>query len=73
MLLAGNNEADGQQCVFLTEDGNNMIQSNANQDGLIALDDFNNTVGQMLPQQVCRISSLIVMLESLSRLKIIYI
>lgn len=73
MLLAGNNESDGQQCVFLTEDGSNMIQGNANQDGLIALDDFNNSVGQMLPQQVCKIISIIVILELLSRLIIIYI
>lgn len=57
MLLAGNGEGDGQQCVFLTEDGNSMIQGNANQDGMIALDDFGNSVGQMMPQQVCKIIS----------------
>lgn len=55
MLLAGNGEGDGQQCVFLTEDGNNMIQANTNQEGMIALDDFGNSVGQIMPQQVCKI------------------
>lgn len=54
MLLAGNGEGDGQQCVFLTEDGNSMIQSNTNQEGgMIAIDDFGNSVGQIMPQQVC--------------------
>jgi hypothetical protein len=51
--LAGNGETDGQQCVFLTEDGNSMIQANTNQEGMIALDDFGNSVGQLMPQQVC--------------------
>lgn len=58
MLLAGNGEGDGQQCVFLTEDGNNMIQANTNQEGMIALDDFGNSVGQIMPQQVCKILNL---------------
>lgn len=53
VLLAGNGETDGQQCVFLTEDGNNIIQTgNSNQEGMIALDDFGNSVGQIMPQQV---------------------
>lgn len=55
MLLAGNGDGDGQQCVFLTEDGNSMIQANTNQEGMIALDDFGNSVGQIIPQQVCKI------------------
>lgn len=53
VLLAGNGETDGQQCVFLTEDGNSMIQANTNQEGMIALEDFGNSVGQIMPQQVC--------------------
>ncbi|XP_050439895.1 uncharacterized protein LOC126845274 isoform X2 [Adelges cooleyi] len=53
VLLAGNGETDGQQCVFLTEDGNNIIQTgNSNQEGMIALDDFGNSVGQIMPQQI---------------------
>jgi len=52
VLLAGNGETDGQQCVFLTEDGNSMIQANTNQEGMIALDDFGNSVGQLMPQQL---------------------
>jgi len=53
VLLAGNGEGDGQQCVFLTEDGNSMIQANTNQEGMIALDDFGNSVSHLMPQQVC--------------------
>lgn len=61
MLLAGNGDTDGQQCVFLTEDGSNMIQANTNQEGMISLDDFGNSVGQLMPQQVCKcINNLIV-------------
>lgn len=30
-----------------------MIQTNTNQEGMIALDDFGNSVGQIMPQQVC--------------------
>lgn len=52
MLLAGNGDTDGQQCVFLTEDGSSMIQANTNQEGMISLDDFGNSVGQLMPQQV---------------------
>ncbi|VVC32099.1 Hypothetical protein CINCED_3A005401 [Cinara cedri] len=52
VLLAGNGEGDGQQCVFLTEDGNGMIQGNANQEGMMTLDDFSSSVGQMMPQQL---------------------
>lgn len=55
--MAGNGETDGQQCVFLTEDGNSMIQTNTNQEGMIALDDFGNSVGQLMPQQVCALKN----------------
>lgn len=57
MLLAGNGENDGQQCVFLTEDGNGMIQTNTNQEGMIALDDFGNSVSQLMPQQVRKVKT----------------
>ncbi|XP_050532347.1 uncharacterized protein LOC126900559 isoform X2 [Daktulosphaira vitifoliae] len=53
VLLTSNGESDGQQCVFLTEDGNGMIQAgNTNQEGMIALDDYGNSVGQIMPQQI---------------------
>lgn len=55
MLLAGNGDGEGQQCVFLTEDGNSIIQPTSNQEGMMALDDFGNSVGQIMPQQVCTI------------------
>ncbi|XP_026806564.1 uncharacterized protein LOC113549452 isoform X3 [Rhopalosiphum maidis] len=51
VLLAGN-EGDGQQCVYLTEDSNSMMQTNQNQEGMLALDDFGNTVGQLMPHQL---------------------
>jgi len=31
-----------------------MMQTNQNQDGMIALDDFGNSVGQLMPHQVCK-------------------
>jgi len=30
-----------------------MIQTNQTQEGMLALDDFGNTVGQLMPHQVC--------------------
>jgi len=60
VLLAGNGEGDGQQCVFLTEDGNSMLQTNTNPEGMIALDDFGNSVGHIMPQQVSKMSNIIV-------------
>ncbi|XP_060872505.1 uncharacterized protein LOC132946497 isoform X2 [Metopolophium dirhodum] len=51
VLLAGN-EGDGQQCVYLADDNASIMQTNQNQEGMIALDDFGNTVGQLMPHQL---------------------
>jgi len=36
-----------------------MLQTNTNSEGMIALDDFGNSMGHILPQQVSKITNII--------------
>lgn len=54
MSLAGNGEGDEQPCV-LTDDVNSMIQTNTNQERMIASDEISNFVNQVMPEEVCKI------------------